>query len=242
MALRLSILRCIFVLTIVTIPLAAIFPSLIPPITVARVQHDGLNYDARFPTSPAFRADEFNESRTSSLQSIQYHVPFRAFETRPYSDLLQSAPLNDGVRVELDRAGTLAIVIGSSGVPGYTPYILKSNVPRGDWHVLDLSITRDDRLRASLDNVVVADTINPDFSFKISAVSVGSGFDRTRAFDGQVRAASFFYVLENRRSQPPALLLQNIQLTCFVLNLIALLLMSDDRNPEQATADEPQPA
>jgi len=53
----------------------------------------------------------------------------------------------------------------------------------------DITITRDKRLKVSLDNRTVVDSPERNIDFIVSDVAVGTGFSKTRPFDASSKAS-----------------------------------------------------
>jgi|APSaa5957512535_1039671.scaffolds.fasta_scaffold03448_2 hypothetical protein len=115
---------------------------------------------------------------------------FRAEDTDGYPNLFQTAPFNQGARVEISGT-TAALIISdktqSNGVRGIT---LTKSLVIGQWYSLDVEVLNGAFIRASLDGISVANHVASDLSIDTSQLLLGSGFNVSRVFRGDIDSIS----------------------------------------------------
>lgn len=107
-------------------------------------------------------------------------------ENKEYNNLFQTAPENEGLRLEWTTLGArpLALVAGTEqglyGLDlGFTPVLNR-------WHKARIEM-RGTRLTVWLDDVLRTQTDVPGLNPKFTDVAAGTGFSRTRPFQGEIK-------------------------------------------------------
>jgi hypothetical protein len=127
-----------------------------------------------------------NFQEISSLNDddfVRIRLRFRAEASpHPYPNIFQTAPGNEGVRIEL--VGGDAGIVFSDRSGKVVGVALCFGCPLGTWHSLDVLATRD-YFRARLDNEVY-DSLEMLPNVRLSDVRLGEGFSPERAFCGEI--------------------------------------------------------
>ena len=111
---------------------------------------------------------------------------FRVDSTEGYPNVFQTAPVNRGMRMEISGS-VAAIVVHDLAVPGGVRGLtLTTALKTGQWYVLDVEALNGAFVRATLDGHPVANYAGTSLSIETSQLLVGSGFDASRAFRGQM--------------------------------------------------------
>ena len=160
------------------------------------------------------------------FKAIDIHIRMKVYSITEHNNVFQTAPANQGIRLELAKPSTLALVVGSSGPEGLKGFILTRSLQLDRWYSVDITITRDKRLKVSLDNRTVVDSPERNIDFIVSDVAVGTGFSKTRPFDGVIEGFSITCRFFEKRYGVERLLLMFKMilisgLVCLILFLLA---------------------
>jgi len=88
------------------------------------------------------RARELNlhSQRVSSrednyrFKAIDIHIRMKVYSITEHNNVFQTAPANQGIRLELAKPSTLALVVGSSGPEGLKGFILTRSLQLDRWY------------------------------------------------------------------------------------------------------------
>lgn len=158
------------------------------------------------------------------LQSKEIKIKFRmkVNSVANYDNVFQTASGNSGIRMELGGSAekSLGIIIGekSTGLKGF---LITRDLSLGEWHDIFVHTTPNKRITIYLNNVLAVDEVCDEISYDLSDIVIGTGFSRTRPFDGKIRDFSingkFFYTLFPWIT---CLLLRLLSGTFFIFSLI----------------------
>ena len=171
------------------------FPETIEYESIGSVKHTGIGYSGRPPGPALPEATQFLERRPSDARDLRISFNVRVTGTSAFDNLFQTAPGNQGVRMELGQPSVLALVVGSREPGGLSGFIVSRAVEHGRWHSVWLSISRDNRIRAFFDGKLALDVKNPKLDYAISDIAFGIGFSKTRPFRGELSNVSMEYRL-----------------------------------------------
>lgn len=118
--------------------------------------------------------------------TLEFQIPYKS---QSYQNLLQTAPGNDGIRIELHES-TIAAIIANHDKQDQPIILLVSNrVVPGQWHRLIVTAIDKDFVSVTLDDV---NRRIDSKSIRVSGTDLrlGVGFDDSRTFDGKIRNAS----------------------------------------------------
>lgn len=121
-------------------------------------------------------------------KNVYFHLKHR-FSTdgiEGHPNLLQTAPLNKGLRIEFNGSTAAIVVADSNAKDGYRAIVLSNAINIGATHELEIEALNAGYVRAILDGQNVADVSSTGISMDVSQFLVGGGFDNTRVFRGQI--------------------------------------------------------
>lgn len=171
----------------------------------------------------------------SSFKAVDIHLKMKAHSMTGYNNLFQTAPENAGIRLELAGPSTLGLVVGNEEARpgGFKGYILTRSIQPGKWYTVGITITRNKRLRVSIDNTTVVDSLERGLGFSLSDIAVGTGFSRTRPFDGSIEDFSMTYrFFRKNYSMQRAFLMFKIVLISGLVGLILVSLPTPQAGPQ----------
>jgi hypothetical protein len=192
---------------------------------------NGLNYDYLLAKSPEFAVHTFGDVGQGASRDVSVAFDFKAATDGKTCDIFQTAPLNDGIRLEYSLPGTLAMVVNSDVPPGYKVF-LAPGVSAGQWHRFRTSLTHDGHVQISIDGLVEVDTSEPALNYSVRDVVLGRGFDASRTFTGAVHDATIdvrFFEPNGAANSPIWRILMAL---LFIYNLYFLVLMGDSVRAE----------
>jgi hypothetical protein len=108
----------------------------------------------------------------------------------------QTAPINRGIRMEVALPSTLALVIGGKTSSGFIAVNVTESLEANRWYSVKLSIDRNNHIQVMLENAIVANLIDERIGYEISDIAMGTGFSKTRGFNGAVKDFSIEYEYE----------------------------------------------
>jgi len=128
---------------------------------------------------------------------VRLNFRFRVESMDGHPNLFQTAPVNQGMRMEISGS-TAAIVVPDLAAPGGLKGItLTSELKTGQWYILEVEALNGAFVRATLDGLPVANYTSRSLFMETSQVLVGGGFDASRSFRGQIE--SIFFTKGNLR-------------------------------------------
>jgi hypothetical protein len=151
---------------------------------------------------------------------------FRVDDTEGLPNLFQSAPANEGIRVEISGANAAIIMPERPSVaPGTRQMLLTTELVKGKWHVLELEAENGGFVFGSFDGRGIALYAGYDISIAMSQFIVGSGFDASRPFRGEIADISLD---KGNLAGPPsrAMTLVYVIYTLLVIIFLVLLCLS----------------
>lgn len=171
------------------------FPEAIEYQCIGSLRHAGAGSSGRASGPALPEATQFLERRLADARDLRISFNMRVTDSGAHDNLFQTAPRNDGVRMELGQPSVLALVVGSREPAGLSGFIVSRNVERGRWHSVRLSISRDKQIRAFFDGKLAVDVKDPKLDYTISDIAFGTGFSKTRPFGGDLSNVSMTYRL-----------------------------------------------
>ncbi|MDX8128374.1 hypothetical protein JWZ98_14460 [Methylomonas sp. EFPC1] len=130
------------------------------------------------------------EFKASDIAYFSIKLRFRVDATDGYPNLFQTAPINQGVRLEISGT-TASIVVNDSSAPNAIKgLIITENLRKDQWYDLEVEALNGSFVKANLDGLDVADYRSSSLSVYTSQILVGQGFDSSRYFQGRIENVS----------------------------------------------------
>lgn len=130
----------------------------------------------------------YKESHNAHNKYFHIRFSFKANSIEGFPNILQTANVNEGIRLELSKPSILALIVGGAE----DSFFVTRNLTLGKWHEVILDISPDNHLRVVVDNVLMIDQTR-NFNYQISDIAIGSGFSETRPFIGEIKVNSLSY-------------------------------------------------
>lgn len=212
--------------------------------TVESFDLTGINYDGRAVKEPLFSVRRLLEYKSGNVKSIELSFDLKAFSLNSRDDnasydLFQTAPLNEGLRLEFARPGTLALIAATDQPPGYKVYVISSALDLDKWHHFYLNVDPSDRIIIRFDGVRIVDAPDIELAYKVSDVAVGSGFSLRRPYNGEIHSASIKYRVYQPNPITTSPFVRIIEAALLLANLLFLFLLSGDTFSEGVNSPPP---
>jgi hypothetical protein len=168
-------------------------------LTYATITHNipiKLNYDNRetiavesyfFGKTPPVMIGSI---KNSDRAYIHIKLRFRGSSTEGFPNLFQTAPVNSGMRMEISGSSAAIVVPDTTVSGGLKGLTIFSGLKTGQWYELEIEALNGEYIRAKLDGKRVADFASEGLNFETSQIIVGSGFDASRTFRGEIENIS----------------------------------------------------
>jgi hypothetical protein len=177
---------------------------------------------------PTVTTSSGNQTGTDEEFSVSFRMNVSKADN--YSNVFQTGPGNTGVRMELVHPSLLGVIVGARNSQGFKGFLVTKSLELDSWHSVRLSIDKRTRLKVFLDGVKRIDASGEPLKYAVSDIAIGTGFDKTRPFNGELADFNLEYGLYKRNSTIGNMitLIQAILLALTLLILIVLV--SHSRN------------
>ncbi len=192
--------KLLFILLIVAAGLSALILTewnFLDYKVVKKVSMTGINFANRTPDTSLSSLKEFSESGSPVAKelSISFDMCYDALWN--HNNLFQTAPFNSGVRMELSEKepASIYLIVGESkSSAGFRSFKLADGVLSSGWHSVSVNIDRTNRVRGYFDGKKAIDARDKNLSYLISEIAVGTGFSKSRRFDGSISNFNLEYL------------------------------------------------
>jgi Glycosyltransferase family 87 len=193
--------------------------------TIKEVRHVGIDYNSRSLNPEKKRIKTYYELDSNDIKELDVHFKMKVYSIGNNNNVFQTAQLNDGVRLELSSPSTVELVVKQKDDKQPYGFILSDALKLNTWYLIRIHIDTTDRIRCYLDGTIVANTKYKELGkieYIISEIAVGSGFNKTRIFDGEITDFAINYKLS--RQTPGGKLIIPIVIVSLLLSILAYIL------------------
>jgi hypothetical protein len=117
-------------------------------------------------------------------KSIKINFDLRVNEINFYENVFQTGPGNAGIRLELSKPGTLSLVYGMGNVRAI---VITNKLDFDQWYNVGISINSNNHVTVNLNDSKVFDQEIKDFNYLISDFAIGTGFNKERNLNGEIK-------------------------------------------------------
>ena len=181
-------------------------------------RHDGISYDSRSNNPEKARVKSFSET-DSTFKKVDISFRMKVYSMGKYDNVFQTAQANDGIRLELSAPSTLALIVLRKGDRDPVGITLTNSLTLNKWYQVKINVDQKNRPEVVLNGNVVVDRDNKDagtFDYKVSDIAVGSGFSKTRNFDGEISNFALHYRFSKKDAVMATLFLA-VKIICLIL-------------------------
>ena len=160
-----------------------------------RVEYRDISYDSSHDPNPwqvKVKSEDPGEFDRAEIE-ISFQLLVDSIED--YDNVFQTAPWNEGIRLELAKPAKLAFVIPEKrGGPGsIRGFYLTQQLQFRKWYRVRLRINPEQRFQAWLNDFPAIDIQDAGWAYAVSEVALGTGFNRTRPFHGKIADFTICY-------------------------------------------------
>jgi len=199
----------------------------------------GIDFDSDSPNPRVAVIRELLPS-SFSFDGIQLDFKMKPYSFDGYPNVFQTAPSNNGIRMELGSNGMAGFLVGhiSDGeIKGCGTFPIKLN----EWSRVSIHTDRGDLVQIKVNgNTVFDEHVDGGLHFDMTDIVVGSGFDKTRPFHGAIEDFRLQYQSRATRFELFALragLLGCAAILLYFLQRLLLIMTADLRAFYQEGSD-----
>ena len=171
--------------------------------TVKTVDLGPFNFDSRSSRPELSQVKEYFENHAAAMKAVTIHFRMTVHAISNWNNVFQTAPLNDGMRLELSAPATLCLLVGHSTarkIGDERTYPLLSDLQLHHEYSIDIQSDQNGFLNVAIDGApkIRADMNTLDgrlANFDISDIAIGTGFSKARPFDGALQDFRIHYQL-----------------------------------------------
>ena len=167
--------------------------------TIKSITHANISYNNHSPDSQLKAIKEFSETFTADYKEIEISFNAKVNSISGWNNIFQTAPANYGIRMELAEPSTLGLIIKNKNKDGLRGFYVTQALQLGKSHLISVKIDMNKHLTVLLDNENVLDVVDPNIDYDISEIAVGSGFSKSRPFDGELSNFEVKYSFYKKR-------------------------------------------
>lgn len=156
--------------------------------TKDHIQFDSKSYNTRINKPFSWMAGNHFLCQLSPKKSIKMAGSFEMYSLSDWQNLFQTAPVNEGLRLEINSAGKAGFVLGvlqRNNMTEFSGFPLPSPIQTKQAYDLEIKGSTDGIFEAKINNHVLP-TGFLEVPFSISEIKVGEGFSKERTFDGKI--------------------------------------------------------
>lgn len=117
---------------------------------------------------------------------IHLNFRFRADSIEGNQNIFQTAPVNSGMRMEISGSTAAIVVPDLLITEGLKGLVLTTEFKTAQWYTVEVEALNGAYVRVKLNGQRVSDYTSAGISMKTSQILLGSGFNATRVFRGQI--------------------------------------------------------
>lgn len=159
-------------------------------------KYSNIEYDSKSKDKRLSSYKEFKETKKSDLKDIEISFDATVYSVSQYDNIFQTAPENKGVRMEISKPSALGLVVGYDmkfmkfklrGFP------IANQLKLNKKYNIKIKLDKFNHVNIYLDNELITDTSNKYINYEISDIAIGTGFSKTRPFNGRIEDFSIKY-------------------------------------------------
>ena len=133
----------------------------------------------------------FGDIKDQKNAYFRLTLRFRIDSTEGHPNLFQTAPLNNGLRIEFGGTSAAIIVADSSLPDKYRAIYLSNAIKIGQWYTLNLEALNQGYVHAQIEGNKAASVASLGMAMDLSKILVGQGFSQDRSFKGSIESITF---------------------------------------------------
>lgn len=189
-----------------------------------RRTYRGIEYDSRSKSSALSAPKLIREIGGSVFTNLTIGFRLNAYSMGEYSNVFQTAKTNCGIRLELSKPSSLAIVtaIKHRLFTSAQGLLATRSFRPGRWYDVRIASAGRKDLSVFLDGILVIDSPPGNLAYDISEITVGTGFSQERRFDGKIEG---FFIEYDVREKKEGMyqILRVTTISFFVIGILFLI-------------------
>lgn len=159
--------------------------------------YDSSSSDAEVNIPKDFIVDNID----TEYKEIHIAFDFRIDGITEYNNLFQTADANNGLRMELSQPNKLWLLTGLRSDPpnDLVGFEIGSDIELDKWYQIKIDVSKYHMVEITLDDNIVFRRITDKMKLEVSNIAVGTGFSRSRLFEGGIKDFSIEYIIYKPR-------------------------------------------
>lgn len=185
--------------------------------TLKKVRHAGISFDSRSPDKALAAYKELGGETPGALYDLSVRFRMKVYSVGGWNNVFQTAPGNSGIRLELGKPFTAGLVWGCGRNKGVCGVVAHPAVEPGKWYTVAVFLDKHKRLKVLFDGETVYREEDRTLSVDLSDIAVGTGYGKTRNFDGAIKDFTLQYGFFRERRLAASMLpaLRGLAAVCF---------------------------
>ena len=160
---------------------------------VIKTQHINISFDNRSTDTTLSKLKEFKADGWARPKNISIGFDVKAIDDN-YDNIFQTADDPATVRLELTQPQTLSLILGS-GPSELKVHQITDDFGLNVWHKMEVHIDENKYVEVVLDAEKMLSFTDNNTTYQISRIVVGSGNNKTRNFQGEIKNFNITYEL-----------------------------------------------
>lgn len=156
-----------------------------PTKKVIKTEYSNINYDYHSNDPGLSKPKEFRSDKKSEPKNISINFDVKALDDY-YDNIFQTAGDPATIRLELTHPNILILVAGNEKSE-LSIYKVTDNFALNVWHRVEVNINEDKAVEVILDGQRTLSFTDKSISYEISDIAVGTGYNKLRGFQGQIK-------------------------------------------------------
>ena len=196
----------------------------ISPLNVRSIEnYKGCFFDSHSVDSSLSKYKTITTKYKQGLRELLINFNFKVYQIGDYNNIFQTAPGNSGIRMELANPSTLALIVDCGAPTGVRGLIVSDEIEVDKWYRVVVKMDRQNHLSVLLDDRLVVDERIPFFQHDVSDLAVGTGFSKTRMFDGKISDCNIELSMYSDRLWKNLIFLQDTMGKIFIFLILILI-------------------
>lgn len=152
---------------------------------IIKAEHGNINFDNRSPDPALSRIKEFNMDRKSEPKNVSVSFEMKALDDY-YDNVFQTADDPLTIRLELSHPNVLSLIVGNDKA-AVNIYKITDKFELNVWHKMEVNLNEDKAAEVILDGQKMLSFTDKSISYDISDIAVGTGYNKLRGFQGEIK-------------------------------------------------------
>jgi len=152
---------------------------------IINAEYGNINFDNRSPDPALSKIKEYKVDGKSEAKSISISFEMKALDDY-YDNVFQTADDPLTMRLELSHPNTLSLIVGNDKA-AVNIYKITDKFELNVWHKVEVNVSEDKVAEIVLDGQKILTFTDKSISYDISDIAVGTGYNKLRGFQGEIK-------------------------------------------------------